>query len=77
MSCYNFDEHINDINIVRFRLPNEAWLDFVFANRRCEYVKENYDIVIGSVANDDVYTTFNLYDSGVLTKEQTLQNLKT
>lgn len=30
----------------------------------------------GPVANDDVYTTFTLYTAGVLTKEQTLENLK-
>ena len=33
-------------------------------------------MIYGSVANDDVYTTFNLYAAGVLSKEQTLENLK-
>lgn len=36
----------------------------------------SYDFVYGPVANDDVYTTFTLYTSGVLTKEQTLEALK-
>ena len=30
----------------------------------------------GPVANDDVYTTFALYVSGILTKEMTLEALK-
>lgn len=34
------------------------------------------DFVYGPVANDDVYTTFTLYISGVLTKEQTIEALK-
>ena len=33
-------------------------------------------MVYGPVANDDVYTTFALYQSGVLTKEQTIETLK-
>ena len=36
----------------------------------------NFDIIFGPVANDDVYTTFNLYTAGVLSKEQTLEALK-
>ena len=28
------------------------------------------------MANDDVYTTFTLYQSGVLSKEQTIETLK-
>lgn len=34
------------------------------------------DFIFGSVANDDVYTTFILYTAGALTKEQTLDALK-
>lgn len=34
--------------------------------------EKEYDIIYGLVANDDVYTTFTLYQAGVLTKEQTL-----
>ena len=35
-----------------------------------------YDFIFGPVANDDVYRTFTLYTAGVLTKEQTLEQLK-
>ena len=37
---------------------------------------EKYDIIIGAVANDDVYRTLQVYASGVLTKEQALEALK-
>ena len=33
-------------------------------------------MIFGPVANDDVYTTFTLYTTGVLSKEQTLEALK-
>ena len=37
---------------------------------------DQYDIVIGPVANDDVYTTIALYQEEQLTKEETLARLK-
>ena len=61
---------------MRFDTPDEAWLDFVSQNRAGRYAGENYDLIFGPVANDDVYTTFNLYVTGVLSKEQTLEALK-
>lgn len=45
-------------------------------NRSGNYEGEPYDIIFGPVANDDVYRTFSLYTAGVLTKEQTLDQLK-
>lgn len=41
-----------------------------------EFKSEKYDFIYGPVANDDVYTTFTLYNAGVLTKGQTLDALK-
>lgn len=52
------------------------WIDFVAENRNGMYKGEAYDIIYGPVANDDVYTTFTLYQAGVLTKEQTIETLK-
>ena len=40
------------------------------------YKGEKYDIIIGAVANDDVYRTLQVYASGLLTKEQALEALK-
>lgn len=78
VSIYELDEQIafSDCSLLRFDSPDEAWLDFVSANRSGSYTGPSYDLIYGPVANDDVYTTFNLYTSGVLTKEQTLEALK-
>ena len=62
--------------MLRFDSPNEEWLDFVSANRSGNYTGKTYDMIYGPVANDDVYTTFTLYASGVLTREQTIEALK-
>ena len=70
------DKAFADCSVLRFLSPNEEWLNFVSENRSGNYDGKIYDIIYGPVANDDVYTTFTLYQSGVLTKEQTLEALK-
>ena len=78
VSIYSLDETAihSQCRVLRFEAPDEAWLDFVSANRAGDYQGEAYDLIIGPVANDDVYTTFALYAAGVLNKQQTLENLK-
>ena len=56
-------------------ITQNRFLDFVSENRSGNYDGESYDVVYGPVANDDVYTTFTLYQAGVLTKEQTIETL--
>lgn len=78
VSIYEIDEEklFAECSVLRFDSPDEAWLDFVAENRNGSYQGERYDVVYGPVANDDVYTTFTLYQSGALSKEQTLEALK-
>jgi len=65
-----------ELQIVRFDKPGEAWLDFVSANRSGHKIWASYDIVIGPVANDMVYTTVLLYEQGVLDKDTAIKQLK-
>ena len=78
VSIYTVDEinAFEECSVLRFDAPDEAWLDFVSENRAGNCNKENFDFIYGPVANDDVYTTFTLYTSGILTKEQTIEALK-
>lgn len=78
VNIYDFDEKkaSENLQILKFDFANEAWLDFVSMNRAGEYKGKQYDIIIGAVADDDIYRTFALYTEGLLTKEQTLENLK-
>ncbi|MBQ8229578.1 MAG: DUF3990 domain-containing protein [Clostridia bacterium] len=64
------------LNVKRFHAPNEEWLDFVSAHRNGTYEGEQFDLIIGAVANDDVYRTLQVYSTGLLTKEQALEALK-
>lgn len=78
VNIYKIDEAVafSECSILHFNEANEAWLDFVSDNRSGNYEGESYDFIFGPVANDDVYRTFALYTAGVLTKEQTLEQLK-
>lgn len=66
-----------DLHTRLFRSANEAWVDFVHANRTVQDYNHDYDIVTGTVANDNVYLSFNLYESGIITKRELIRRLKT
>lgn len=61
----------------RFLSANNAWIDFVHANRTVVDYNHDYDIVVGPVANDNVYLSFNLYESGIISKLELIRRLKT
>ena len=67
----------SDLRTRLFRSANEAWVDFVHANRTVQDYNHDYDIVTGPVANDNVYLSFNLYESGIITKRELIRRLKT
>jgi len=78
VSVYNFDADTAEsvLDILRFPVPDRLWLDYVHQNRRGAYTGKSYDLVIGPVANDDVFTTLILFEQGILNIEQTLEALK-
>ena len=78
LNIYSVNEAVafQECKVLQFDSPDEAWLDFVAANRQGPYQGEKYDLIYGAVANDDVYRTIALYMTGVLDKEQTLSSLK-
>jgi hypothetical protein len=78
VSVYDFDmdDVESSLDIVRFPAPDRLWLDFVHQNRLSTYTGKTYDLVIGPVANDDVFATLLVYEQGILNVEQTLETLK-
>ncbi len=77
VSVYEFDETLldnPDLNIRRFTGADEAWLLFVTDCRKSR--KHDFDLVQGPVANDKVFTTVNLFESGVLSAEAAILQLK-
>ena len=76
LNVYDFDESAFSSCLVRkFDSPSEAWLDFVAENRTGTYVGEHYDLIVGPVANDNVYMTIGLYMQGFMGREATINEL--
>lgn len=78
LNTYSVDEAVafKECSLLRFDNPDEAWLEYVSANRQGTYNGKQYDMIYGAVANDDVYRTITLYMTGILDKKQTLEALK-
>lgn len=56
------------LNILEFKEMTESWLDFIIDCRHG--VPHNYDIVIGAMANDQIYNYIADYIDGIITREQ-------
>ena len=77
VNVYEIDEIVfSDLSVKRFKGADAEWLDFVADNRNGLYNGEKFDLIIGAVANDDVFQSLQLYLTGLYTKEQTLAVLK-
>ena len=79
VSVYSIEDDIlkrNDLNIMQYSGATIGWLDFVVANRRFAPI-HNYDIVLGPVANDNLYATIGMYENGELSAEAAIVQLKT
>lgn len=67
INIYDFKQN-DKLNILHFDEMTEEWLEFIVDCRSGK--KHDCDIVIGAMANDQVYNYISDYISGVLTKEQ-------
>lgn len=78
VNIYEIDFNVlNTLNILSFESPSENWLDFVMLNRTQKGFEHSYDVVYGPVANDRVYASFALYESGLINKQNLISELKT
>jgi hypothetical protein len=78
VSIYEFDADKADkeLKIIKFTSPDSEWLRFVSACRSGKETDFEYDIVIGPVANDNVYATIQLFETGLLSEAETIIRLK-
>ena len=78
ISVYDFtlDKAIKDLKIKRFDSPDPEWLGFVTACRSGRDTDYEYDMALGPVANDNVYATIQLYETGLLSEAETIIRLK-
>lgn len=77
VNAYEYDENMEKtFETLAFEHPDEAWLDFVMANRMDSNFQHDYDIVKGPVANDRVYASFALYEARLIDKQELITELR-
>ena len=78
ISVYEFDYETaqKSLALKTFATANEEWFDFVCDKRLGKYKGEEYDIIIGPVANDTIYLTFIGYLAGATSREDAFKRLK-
>ena len=76
VNVYELSEKWDGFRVLSFEKENEKWLDFVCGCRRGQLLNAEYDIVIGNVADDDVFKTVDMYFRGLWDKEKVLSELR-
>ncbi len=76
VNIYELKDNWKDYKVLSFEKENERWLDFVCACRKGENLNKDYDIIVGNVANDDVFKTVDMYFRGLWDKEKVLEELR-
>ena len=58
----------SDLKLKEFKSMTDEWLDFIIACRSGK--AHDYDVVIGAMANDQIYNYISDYIDGAITREQ-------
>lgn len=76
VNIFNLENDLSLYRVLNFANENEKWLDFVCSCRKGEKLNKNFDIIIGNVANDDVFKTVDMYLKGLWDKNRTIEELR-
>ena len=76
VNVYEMPDNLEQYRVLSFEEENEKWLEFVCACRKGEELNKDYDMIIGSVANDDVFKTVYMYFRGLWNKQKVLEELR-
>ena len=74
MNVFELSDEIRETNHKVFPAYDGEWLDFVVACRK-GLPHQQYDVIEGGIADDNVFDTVDLYLQGVYTREQALDQL--
>ena len=76
VNVYELKDNLEEYKVKKFDSDNEDWLDFVCQCRKGEDIYKQYDLIIGHVADDDVFKTINMYFRKLWDKTKTLEELR-
>lgn len=77
VSAFEFDDPaLSTLRILKFDSPDLDWLHFVAANRTGNAENNQYDLIIGPVANDQAIRTVNDYLKGYFSEDIAIRILQ-
>lgn len=76
VSAFNIDpKELENLKLLTFETANKEWLRHISGNRVGKPMEEDYDVVIGPVANDQAIRTVNNYLKGYFSEDIAIQLL--
>lgn len=73
---YQMDDDLTGLRVKGFPDDLEEWIEFVCDCRDGKTVYQDYDLIIGKVANDKVFRVVDMYHSGIWDKERALKEIR-
>ena len=76
VSVFNIsDDDYTKLNVMKFDKADEKWLRFISAHRTGNAPEDDYDVIIGPVANDQAIRTINNYLKGYFPEDVAIRLL--
>lgn len=73
----DFEKAKEELYIEEFETADKKWLEFVVSNRKGIPTEDIKDMHIGPVADDNIYQSIRLFETGAYDAEYTVRKLKT
>ena len=73
---YQMDDGMTGLRVKRFPDDLAEWIEFVCDCRDGKPDYQDYDLIIGKVANDKVFRVVDMYHSGIWDKERALKEIR-
>ena len=76
ITVYHLEDDCPELLVKDFADDMDSWIDFVCACREGDTSYQNYDVIMGKVANDKVYRVVDMYRRGIWDKQRALQEMR-
>jgi len=73
---YQMDDDMTELRVKRFPDDFSDWIEFVCDCRDGKLGYQDYDLIIGKVANDKVFRVVDMYHSGIWDKERAIMEIR-
>lgn len=73
---FNIEEVKVNYKIKEFKYYDNEWIDFILECRNGSDIFNQYDVIIGGIADDKVYNTIELFQDKLIDKKEALKRLK-